>query len=688
MAKRKFDLVTVLGVVLALAMLIGAQMYSAQRQEALRQWQAQAALEQKNKEASQPSEVVKADPSSGAGEKKTADVKPTEPKEPKQEPKPEPKPEEPKVAEDVEPKDAGDIAISTNKLDLVFSAQGATLKKATLNQELTDAADKNGPKGVEILDEIELGKRTFAMPSFEIGPPEAERQKERLLFDQPTGGLKSPSRRVWKLDQNTGTYDAEGNWKLVYSAVLGGKYTIAKTITINKDSDLVDCEISVSNGGAEPVTYSYALMGPAGILLDGPPHDPRRGAYVYVIAEVAGREALASGRESTAVDIKQVDPGTAAKEQDSSSAISYNENLWGALKNRFFLAMLISRDPAQLIKLKAVPIKHDLTRVDKRYAEPNAGIVGIRRNSETLAPNGKTAGDRYALYLGPSDEKRLNEVDAAISPNRPLHLSNAIHYCDIFGWQWPRVDWVARKMMWLFQGLYSAFGSYGLAVILLTLVIKLALHPMQRKMTISMTKMAKLQPEIKKIQVKYKGSNAPDAQRKMVMEQQDLMKKHGVSYGAGCLPIFLQIPIFSALYGIFNRAFDIRGAQFLWINDLSQQDHLATLSFWPHVLNLLPLIYMGVTILQTRLTPAPKSDDPQQEMNRKMMTFMPIVFSLLFYSMPSGLVLYFAASAVFGMLETWYIRKFLIKDEPLAAASDKSGKPPPAVVRVGKTATN
>jgi YidC/Oxa1 family membrane protein insertase len=127
----------------------------------------------------------------------------------------------------------------------------------------------------------------------------------------------------------------------------------------------------------------------------------------------------------------------------------------------------------------------------------------------------------------------------------------------------------------------------------------------------------------------------------------------------------VQIPVFSALYGIFNHAFDMRGATFLWIRDLSQPDRLYELPFWPHAINLLPILYIGLSFIQTRMTPqAPKSDDPQAEMNRKMMMFMPLMISLMFYNMPAGLVLYFTASACWGMLESWFIKKFVIKAPP------------------------
>jgi len=117
-------------------------------------------------------------------------------------------------------------------------------------------------------------------------------------------------------------------------------------------------------------------------------------------------------------------------------------------------------------------------------------------------------------------------------------------------------------MITVFHFFSRLFGNYGMAVILLTLLIKVCLHPLQRKMMISMNKMQKLQPELKKLQEKYKNRTGTQDKQRMFQEQQDIMRKGGASYSAGCLPMFVQLPILTALYGIFNRAFEIRAPNF------------------------------------------------------------------------------------------------------------------------------
>jgi YidC/Oxa1 family membrane protein insertase len=414
------------------------------------------------------------------------------------------------------------------------------------------------------------------------------------------------------------------------------------------------------------------------VLLDGPSADPKGGAYVSIVAELAGRDAPAAGQAVPEPDVQQVPPETAAKGDPEKSSVSKPENLWGGVKNRFYMAMLVSCDSAQLIRISAVPVANKINDPDKRLAEPNLGVLGTRRESAPLAAGATSAPDRYVLYMGPSNEAQLAAAETELALPQPVFLPTALRYCDMFNYSWPRVDWAARQMMTVFRALSYVFGNYGVAVILLTLLIKLALHPLQRKMMVSMNKMQKLQPELKKLQEKYKGQTSTQAKQRMFQEQQDIMRKGGASYSAGCLPMFVQLPILTALYGIFNRAFEMRGATFAWIQDLSQADRAFSLPFYPHELNLLPVIYAVLQLFQMRLTPQAPATDPQQEMQQTMMKYMPIMFSIMLYRMSSGLMLYFAASAVFGMVETWYIRKHLIKDLPGAATSN--GKPPPAVV--------
>jgi len=652
---KKFDIVQILGISAAVLLLIGGNYYlSAKHARERAEWEARnekaQAEWQRLHPVTQPEIANSGSP--GVEQKKTAE----------EQPKTDKKPAPPPPPAEAEAADAGDITVPAARLALVFTAKGAAIRKADLTQEYIDPGHKGKGKGLELLAEIEAGKLAFGMPRFEIGPPEPERKQERLVFDAANGPLKALSHRTWKLESNSKGFDAEGRWTIRYSAALAQKFAVSKTFTIHRDREYVELGVGVSNQSDAAVTFSYSLYGAPGVLLDGPPENPKGGAYVSIVAALAGRETPAPGQPAPSPDVLPVWPDTAAKEQSDKNSLSKAQNIWGGIKNRFFMAMLISLDPEQLIRISAVPIASNPNSSDKRLAEPNAGILGLRRDSSVLEPDKSSAGDRYALYLGPGSENSFAEAESQLNLGQPLHLAYSLQYFDMASTTWPRVDWFARQMLTVFRFLSRVFGNYGIAVILLTLLIKVCLHPLQRKMMVSMNKMQKLQPELKKLQDKYKGQTNTQAKQRMFQEQQDIMRKGGASYSAGCLPMFVQLPILTALYGVVNRAFDIRGAEFLWIKDLSQADRLATFPFFPHELNLLPIVYAVLQLLQMKISPQPKPTDPQQEMQQKMMAYMPLVFSVMLYSMASGLMLYFAASAIFGMLESWYIRKFLIKD--------------------------
>jgi YidC/Oxa1 family membrane protein insertase len=423
------------------------------------------------------------------------------------------------------------------------------------------------------------------------------------------------------------------------------------------------------------LSYEYALRGAAGILMDGPPHDPEQSAYAAIRAVLTGRTER--GPEPAAITVYAEG---AAKATEESRRVSSIENVWGAALNRFFMAALISRQPSRPIKIVAEPLapnRQDRPG-DKRFLRPNISPVFWMKAGEEVAPGTESPRDAFSFYLGPAGENELANYEPRLGADAPTHLNLAVQYCDVGSWRWPNIDRLARLLLWLFN-LIASVTSYGLAVILLTLVIKLALHPLQRKMTVSMYKMQQLQPKLKAIEDKYGNVTDPKIKQKKELEKLDLMRKEGAKPWSGCLPMFLQVPIFFALFGAFSHAFEIRQAGFLWIADLSLADRLVTFSFWPQEINLLPLLYAALSLYQGLTQPKPANEDPQQALQRKMFLVMPVVISFIFYRMPSGLVLYFTASSIFGLLENWFIKRYVLKigsdGKPLVPATAATATP-------------
>ena len=191
-------------------------------------------------------------------------------------------------------------------------------------------------------------------------------------------------------------------------------------------------------------------------------------------------------------------------------------------------------------------------------------------------------------------------------------------------------------------------GNYGWSIIILTILINAAMFPLRHKSMVSMKKMQKIQPLVKAIQDRYSKLKATDpARQKMNVEVMGLYREHGVNPASGCLPMLLTMPVLFAFYSMLGQAIEVRGAAFgLWIRDLSRYD--------PYY--VLPIL-MGLTMLwQQKMTPS--SVDPAQQ---KMMMFMPIIFGVMFYSMPSGLVLYWLTNTALGIVEQWWIKKHLAK---------------------------
>ena len=254
--------------------------------------------------------------------------------------------------------------------------------------------------------------------------------------------------------------------------------------------------------------------------------------------------------------------------------------------------------------------------------------------SLTLQP-GESTEYVFNLYFGPANYEVLQKAG---------NQFEKIVDFGFFG-----TFYLPQVLIWLLNRIYDLIGSYGWAIILLTVIIKIVLWPLTHKSYVSMGKMQKLQPQLAVLKEKYKG----DA-KKIQAETMKLYKANGVNPMGGCLPMLLQMPILFALYTTLRNTILLRKASFWiipgkWIQDLSGPDVLATLDkSYPIIgnqINILPLL-MGLSFfLQQKFTPTSGGGSAQSEQQQKMMaTLMPVMFTFLFYSLPSGLNLYFMLS--------------------------------------------
>jgi len=203
-------------------------------------------------------------------------------------------------------------------------------------------------------------------------------------------------------------------------------------------------------------------------------------------------------------------------------------------------------------------------------------------------------------------------------------------------------DFIARPLLFVLNFFYSFVGNYGIAIILLTVVIKIVFWPLTQKSYSSMKAMQTLQPEMQKIREKFKNDK-----ERLNREIMELYKTKRVNPLGGCLPMLIQIPVFFALYKVLLGNIDLRHAPFaLWITDLSAKD--------PYYIT--PIIMGGTMFLQQKMTPS--TMDPTQA---KIFMVMPIVFTFLFLNFPSGLVIYWLVNNILTILQQYLINKSAVK---------------------------
>jgi YidC/Oxa1 family membrane protein insertase len=219
---------------------------------------------------------------------------------------------------------------------------------------------------------------------------------------------------------------------------------------------------------------------------------------------------------------------------------------------------------------------------------------------------------------------------------------------------WGIFSFIAVPLYGFLVWLFGIVGNFGVAIIIVTVIIKILFFPLTQRAMVNMRKtqerMSTLQPKMKAIRERFKKKKDPDARKKMNQEIMALYQKEGVNpMGglAGCLPLLLQLPILYAMYRVLSNALELRGAPFFgWVHDLSLADPL-----------MITPIVMGATMLAQQLMAMTKAKDPQQKQQQRMMLFMPIMFTFFFINMPSGLVLYWLVNNILGIGQQWLINR-------------------------------
>jgi YidC/Oxa1 family membrane protein insertase len=380
-------------------------------------------------------------------------------------------------------------------------------------------------------------------------------------------------------------------------------YRIIKTYTFYPDSYLFDLEIRVSN------PFPKALKDNLTLAVTYRQNNTSESRYIF-----SGPSILVDNK------LKEL------SEKDISKRDLYSGRIdWFALGDRYFITAVIPEDEK---KEASVRLKQ----------EPDQLLRAVHIDPTGTIPPQTERSYRYHIYIGPKSLDILSSVDQK--------LSKAID----FGW----FDILAKPLLHILNFFNRYIHNYGLAIIILTILIKIVFWPLSNKSYKSMSDMKKLQPKMTELRQKYKGDK-----QTMNKELMNLYKAYNINPLGGCLPMVLQIPVFFAFYKMLYQSIELRHAPFFgWINDLAAPDRLFNFGFSipfmepPYGIPVLTVIMGASMFLQQKMSPPP--GDPAQA---KIMMAMPIIFTFIFINFPSGLVLYWLVNNILSIAQQYYVIK-------------------------------
>lgn len=529
----------------------------------------------------------------------------------------------------------------------------------------------------QTLGPVALGRRPLEVLKPENGDPNsflltlALLDEEKLPLREKGGSIAAELNGValraatWQLvesDQNHAVFRR----KLEPSGI-----EITKTFRMTKvpEADQADdtarayhltLEVSVKNAGGQARKVAYQLDGPTGLPTEG---------YWYAYKSwsswggVGLRDVVVLyERDPTLVACPTIAADDMPKPWDQPEPLTFI-----GVDAQYFSSMLIPQPKTAkeiwFAKTEAIRVGE----VDPNWKNKTNTSCRLTSTELTLKPN-ESISHEYAVFVGPKKVDLLTQYK----------LNDLVYY----GWFW----WAAKPMVRILHFFHAIVQNWGLAIIMLTVLVRLCMFPLSRKQAMSMAKMQQIQPELKKLQEKHKSNKEA-----FVRAQRELFLKHNYNPFGGCLVVFIQLPIFVALYRSLGVDVELRQAPLIsesirWCSNLASPDMLFNwCGFMPEFItsrpgilglgpyfNLLPIFTIILFIWQQKKTMPPPADE-QAAMQQKMMQYMMIFMGIMFFKVASGLCIYFIASSLWGMAE----RRFLPKLSH-ATAGAPAAPPPPA----------
>ena len=347
------------------------------------------------------------------------------------------------------------------------------------------------------------------------------------------------------------------------------------------------------------------------------------------------------------------------KDSYLSIAGSTNKNInnvnWISFREHFFSSILILNDQVNDVDISSEDLASNET-LDNKFTKRFLANVPLNLNSDDSLS--------FSMYYGPTDYETLKEYN--------LNLENSVQI------GWGIFGWLNRFIFFPLFSFLTNYFSYGLSIILMTIIVKVAIAPLTYKSYESQVKMRVLKPELEVINEKFK-----DDPMKKQQETMNLYTKSGANPMSGCLPAFLQMPIFFALFVFFPAAFSLRGKSFLWADDLSSYDSILDLGFYiplygDHI-SLFPILASIAIFFYTKMTTGQQMMPASQTggVNMKVIMYlMPIMMLFFFNNYASGLSLYYFISNILTIVLMLVIKNFIIDDNKILTQIEENKKKP------------
>ncbi|WZO95920.1 YidC/Oxa1 family insertase periplasmic-domain containing protein [Isosphaeraceae bacterium EP7] len=447
-------------------------------------------------------------------------------------------------------------------------------------------------------------------------------------------------------DADTAKPGAEIGQEIVFrTKVLSPAVEVTKTYRLEKGKDAFRMEVKFASETDQ--TTSYTLLGPHGIPIEG---EWYTGTF---------RDMFFGRLKSGAVKIdtySAYDVGKAAATDEPYRNTELPLRFAG-VENQYFAVFFAPEPPPtsqeDRIDIDTVAV---VTRTDQVNAQKNDVSVEMRTRPISVGPD-RTVTHAYSIFAGP----KTNEALAAYGAEDLASYRKNVYFTIPGGATVAKyfIDPLLKRIYALTVQVGGFFGtkrgSYGIAIILLTMTVRLIMFPLGRKQALAAKKMQDLQPQLTALRVKYK-----DQKDVISRETFALYKRAGVNPVGGCLPALIQLPIFVGLWQALNNSVALRHSQFLWIRNLAAPDMLfqfpSELPFLGKYFNILPLFVVSLMLVQMKLF-APPATTPEQEMNQKMMKYMMLFMAVMFYKVPAGLGLYFITSSLWQICERLLLPK-------------------------------